>query len=162
MSGGLEEYFLIFDELVPAPLQEVWNAWTTEEGVKTFFAPACRIDLRPGGAYEMYFDPESAPGLRGGEGCRILAVEKPILLSFTWNFPPDLPGLRNERQSTHVVLRFFEETASSTRVKLIQDGWGSSRDWDQGKSYFKRAWGDVVLPRLVLRFTEGPINWHEV
>ena len=34
---------------VPAPLTEVWRAWTTEEGVESFFAPECNIDLRPGG-----------------------------------------------------------------------------------------------------------------
>lgn len=165
MAGGMTnkppENTLTFEKLIPASINEVWNAWTTEEGVKTFFAPACCIDLRPGGVYEMYFDVEADPGLRGGEGCRILAIEEPTLLSFTWNFPPDIPGLRNAQQNTHVTLSLFEETRGETRVRLIQDGWGSGADWEQGKIYFKRAWGEVVLPRLYQRFTVGPISWNE-
>ena len=61
--------------LVDAYKNDVWKAWTTEDGTKTFFAPDCKIDLRPGGAYEMYFNPDAPEGDRGGEGCRILALE---------------------------------------------------------------------------------------
>ncbi len=160
MENHSPEEPLIFEKLIPASITEVWDAWTTEEGVKTFFAPACRIDLRPGGAYEMYFDVEAAPGLRGGEGCCILAIEKPILLSFTWNFPPEISGLRNDRQGTHVTLRLLKESTEATRVRLIQDGWGSGVDWEKGKTYFARAWGEIVLPRLYQSFTVGPISWN--
>jgi len=38
---------------IPAPRKDVWDAWTTEAGAQCFFAPRCRIELRPGGAYEM-------------------------------------------------------------------------------------------------------------
>ena len=65
-----------FEVSIPAEMDAVWEAWTTEEGVKSFFAPECRIELHPGGAYEMYFDLDAESGLRGGEGCRILAIEQ--------------------------------------------------------------------------------------
>ncbi|HEV7920980.1 MAG TPA: SRPBCC domain-containing protein [Thermoanaerobaculia bacterium] len=39
---------------VHASRAEVWKAWTTVEGAR-FFAPAADIELRPGGAYEIYF-----------------------------------------------------------------------------------------------------------
>lgn len=89
--------------LVDAFLSDVWEAWTTESGAKTFFAPDCKIDLRPGGAYEMYFDPDAPQGLRGGEGCQILALEGTEMLSFTWIAPPSMPEIRS--QFTHVVVR---------------------------------------------------------
>ena len=57
----------IFAEVkVNADLEDVWDAWTTEKGIKTFFAPACNVDLRPDGLYEVYFNPGSPPGERGG------------------------------------------------------------------------------------------------
>ena len=31
---------------VKAPVEAVWNAWTTTEGVKSFFAPDARIEAR--------------------------------------------------------------------------------------------------------------------
>ena len=145
--------------VVPANIEDVWKVWTTEAGTKTFFAPVCKIDLQPGGAYEMYFSPESPPGVRGGEGCRILAIQPMSMLSFTWNAPPSLPQVRG--QFTHVILRFIEE-AEGTRVILTQDGWGSGGEWDKAFDYFKTAWFKVVLPRLKFRFTHNPIDWENL
>jgi len=108
--------------VVAANLKDVWEAWTTEAGVKTFFAPDCQIDLKPTGKYEMYFSPESQPGVRGGEGCRVLAAQPMSMLSFTWNAPPSLPEVRG--QYTHVVVRFCEMDGG-VRVVLTNDGWGS-------------------------------------
>ena len=60
---------------VNAPIEKVWEAWTTPEGIKTFYAPDCKVDLRVDGAYEIYLTPEAKPGERGGEGMRILGLE---------------------------------------------------------------------------------------
>lgn len=159
MTDIAQERTLVFEKIVPARINEVWEAWTTEEGAKTFFAPECKIDLQPGGCYEMYFDTEAVQGKRGGEGCKILAVVKPNFLSFTWNFPPDIQELRNSCQSTHITVNLIEQIPGVTLVRLTQDGWGTGKDWDKGMTYFTRAWGEVVLPRLYRRFTEGPISW---
>jgi uncharacterized protein YndB with AHSA1/START domain len=145
--------------IVPAPLPEVWQAWATVEGAKSFFAPRCRIELRPGGAYEILFVPDAEPGSRGGEGNVVLAVQPERMLSFTWNAPPSLPQVRDQR--THVVIRFSEAKGGVTRVTLRHDGWGDGGEWDQAFQYFTRAWNDVVLPRLVHRFEHGPIDWND-
>jgi uncharacterized protein YndB with AHSA1/START domain len=142
---------------IPAPLGEVWTAWTTESGAKTFFAPECSLDLRPLGAYEMYFDLEAEPGLQGGEGCRVLAVQPMAMLSFTWNAPPHLPEVRG--QYTHVVVRFKTVSETATGVSLVHAGWGEGGQWDQAFDYFNSAWKKVVLPRLAYRFTVGPVDW---
>jgi uncharacterized protein YndB with AHSA1/START domain len=148
---------LRFSTLVPADPCQVWSAWTTEAGVCTFFAPDCKIDLRPGGCYEMFFDLEAEPGLRGGEGCILLALDPMRMLSFTWNAPPEYPAIRSQR--THVMVTFQSVESNRTLVTLIHDGWGTSLDWFKVRNYFDRAWGKIVLPRLVKRFTEGPIDW---
>ena len=62
-----------------------------QEGVKSFFAPDCKVDLRPDGKYEMYFNPEAPWGERGGEGLRVMSVQPMKMFSFTWNAPPHLP-----------------------------------------------------------------------
>jgi uncharacterized protein YndB with AHSA1/START domain len=142
---------------VMAPLPEVWKAWTTVEGAQSFFAPRCRIDLKPGGAYEMLFDLEAEPGKRGGEGMVVMAVQPERMLAFTWNAPPHLSTVRGQR--THVVVRLFETEAGGTRVLLRHDGWGEGEEWEEAFEYFTRAWRDVVLPRLRYRFARGPIDW---
>jgi uncharacterized protein YndB with AHSA1/START domain len=139
--------------VVDATVAEVWKAWTTEEGIKSFFAPQCNIDLRVDGPFEMFFLPDEKPGGRGGEGVRFLAIQPEKMLSFTWNAPPHLPEAR--RQWTHVVLRFFEADGGRTRLTLAHDGWGNGGEWDEAYAYFERAWLEVVLPNLKKRFVKG-------
>lgn len=141
---------------VPASLEEVWAAWTTAGGTKSFFAPDCKVELEVGGAYEMYFDLEEE-GKKGGEGLEILAVEPGRTLSFTWNAPPRFT-VRD--QHTHVVVRFARLSERLTRVTLVHDGFGEGGEWPQVYDYFVRAWLDVVLPRLLYRFTVGPVDWN--
>jgi uncharacterized protein YndB with AHSA1/START domain len=141
---------------VPGPVAEVWKMWTTEAGIQTYLAQAARVDPRPGGAYEVYFNLAAPQGERGSEGCVVLAVDPERMLSFTWNAPPKLPAIRAQR--THVVVRLTPLAADRTRVTLVQDGWGSGAEWDQAFDYFTHAWGDFVLPRLVERFVKGPLD----
>ncbi len=143
--------------IVEANIVDVWNTWITREGVLSFFAPECNIDPQVDGPYEMFFDLEAEPGKRGGEGVKILAVQPQKMLSFTWNAPPHLPNVRQQR--THVVVRFQQLADTKTQVTLQHDGWGEGDEWDRAFDYFSRAWQDVVLPRLVYRFAVGPVDW---
>ncbi len=146
--------------IVSANLDAAWEAWTTEAGVKTFFAPSCKVELRVGGAYEMYFNPSGAAGERGGEGNTILAIQPKRMLAFTWNAPPNLPNVRQQR--TSVVLRFNELAPGKTKITLIESGWGEGEEWDQAYAYFTRAWQNVVFARLQHRFAHGPLDWNQL
>ena len=150
---------VIFAEVkVNGELKDVWDAWTTEKGIKTFLAPACKVNLRPDGMYEVYFNPKAPPGERGGEGLRVMSIQPMKMFSFTWNAPPTLPDVRGQR--THVVVRFAPEEGG-TRVTLYHDGWGSGGEWDKAFEYFGKAWKKVVLPRLKYRFEHGPVDWND-
>ena len=146
------------ETIVDTSQYEVWNAWTTEKGIKSFLAPECNIGLRVDGPYEIFFDPEAEPGRRGGEGVRILALEPQKMLSITWNAPPHLSEAR--KQWTHVTVRIEGTREGQTRVTLTHDGWGEGKEWDEAFAYFTRAWAEVVLPRLKHRFSVGPIDWN--
>lgn len=154
----LEDRTISCEAEVPASLDAVWEAWTTEEGARTFFAPRCRIDLRPRGSYEMLFDLTEKPGRQGGEGMIVLALQPRRMLAFTWNAPPHLSEVRGHM--THVVVRMTEIEPGKTRVRLTHDGWGEGGEWEEAHAYFSRAWAKVVLPRLVHRFRKGPIDWE--
>jgi uncharacterized protein YndB with AHSA1/START domain len=153
-----KEKFIYEEVVVDANLNQVWDAWTTEEGIRSFFAPACKVDLKANGDYEIYFNPQGEPGTRGAEGTKILAIQPKALLSFTWNNPPILLGIR--WQYTSVVVRLTAVTEKQTRVSLYQTGWGEGEEWNKAFDYFSHAWKDVVLPRLQYRFTVGSIDWQ--
>jgi uncharacterized protein YndB with AHSA1/START domain len=135
---------------VNAPVSEVWRAWTTEEGLISFLAPAVKVRMEVGGPFEIYFNPSLPEGTRGSEGSVILAFEEESMLSFTWNAPPGMPAIRMQR--THVTVRLRAVDANATLVTLDHDGWGRSEEWLRARAYFERAWGEVVLPNLRKRF----------
>ena len=143
---------------IAASVQDVWKAWTTDEGIATFFAPKGHVDLRVDGTYDVWFNPTGKPGERGAEGMRILGVEPMKRFAFTWNAPPTIPTIRGQR--TVVVLEFEPQGDKQTKLRFTELGWGDGADWDKAYEYFDHAWGAVVLPRLVHRFAHGPIDWN--
>jgi uncharacterized protein YndB with AHSA1/START domain len=143
---------------VAAPVAEVWRAWTTTEGVTTFFGPEAEVEARLGGPFEIYFFPAAPAGLRGSEGCKVHSLVPMQLLVFEWNAPPPIPAIRNSGLHTLVTIRLQEDGPNRTRVEMTQTGWGVGEDWDKTYAYFDKAW-DSVLSNLEHRFRVGPVKW---
>lgn len=141
---------------------EAWNAWTTRDGLKTFLGEDNRVELRPGGPFEIYFLMKAPEGMRGSEGCTVLSFIPDRMLSFTWNAPPSIPKLRDAKAHTQVVLEFRPRGAHRTEISLTQQGFGVGEDWDKYYEYFDRAWGHV-LESLKERLNKGAApetkNW---
>ena len=142
--------------VVKATLEQAWAAWTTREGIVSFFAPDAKIEARVGGAFQIYIDPGAPPGAKGADDMRFLALQPMKMISFDWNAPPSLPAARAQR--TFVVVRFVPVDENSTRVTLHHTGWGDGGEWDKAYSYFDRSWV-TVLANLKKRFEEGPQDW---
>lgn len=144
--------------VIPATLDQAWAAWTTREGIVGFFAPDAVIDPRVGGAFHVHIDPLGAPGMKGADDMRFMALQPKKMLSFDWNAPPHLAQVRPQR--TFVIVRFEPVDAASTRVSLHHTGWGDGGEWDQAYAYFDKAWAGV-LANLKKRFETGPMDWTE-
>lgn len=77
---------ILLEATVDASPEEVFRLWTTEDGIRKFFAPKAVIEPRLGGRFEMIFDPERDPegNDSGTKGARILRFERGRALSFEW------------------------------------------------------------------------------
>jgi len=57
-------------KVIDAPVADVWKAWTTVEGIESFFAPkVAKVVPEPGGAFELWFgldQPEGSPSREHG------------------------------------------------------------------------------------------------
>ena len=142
--------------IVNAAPSEVWKAWTTPEGLRSFFAPQAQIELRTFGPFEIHFDPNAAAGARGAEGNVVLAFEPERMLSTTWDAPPKFAAVRAQR--TFLQVRLAPAPNGYTEVLLTQDGFGSGPEWHQVRDYFTGAW-TWVAAALQHRFDAGPIDW---
>lgn len=142
---------LVIEIEVPAPVKDVWRAFSTSEGLSTWLFPHATVDLKPGGDWLVHF-----PGGSTGGGTIVSFVpEKELVVAAL--APDKFPHVRAER--THVVFQ-FEARGNSTVVRLTQSGWKSGDEWVQAYEYLA-AGNAQLLASLHRRFVDGPTDWNK-
>jgi len=137
---------------VPAPVQEVWRAFATSEGLSTWLFPNATVDLKPGGDWLIHF-----PGGSTGGGTIVSFVpEKELVIAAL--APGKFPEVRAER--TRAVFQ-FEPRGKSTVVRLTQSGWKSGDEWTRAYEYLV-AGNAQLMATLHRRFVDGPVDWEKV
>ena len=130
--------------VVGCSLDTAWWKWTTHEGLLTFFGEDNKIELAPGGAFEIYFNKDAPYGSRGSEGCKVLSYLPKQMLSFSWNAPPKFKEVRESDYHTWVVAEFKNESENRTEVTITHLGWPEDSRWDPVYEYFDKAWDTVI------------------
>lgn len=144
---------------INAPIDSVWSRWSTEKGLRKFFAPACKFEPKVLSLFEVHFAPGAPEGQRGAENNRILAIQDKQMISFTWDAPPQWPEIRKHR--TVVAVRFYKTKDSETLVTLTHTGWGLGPEWNAAYDYFSNAWAGFVLPNLKYSLEVKPVDWTD-
>lgn len=138
------------ERVIELPRSEVWKLLTTSEGWKRLFDVDSRIELRPGGKFEILFKPASPLDQQGSGGCTVLSLLPEQMVSFTWNAPPRFEN--GQRQRTWVVLHFDELAPTRTRLQIDHVGFaeqaaenpGDSADCKQVRAFFDKEWRKVL------------------
>ncbi len=143
---------LVIELEIPAPVSEVWKAFSTSEGLSTWLFPHATVDLKPGGDWLVHF-----PGGSTGGGTILSFVpEKEIVIAAL--APDKFPQVRETR--TRAVFE-FEARGNSTVVRLTQTGWKSGDEWTRAYEYLA-AGNAQLLATLHQRFVNGPTDWDKV
>lgn len=141
--------------IIPAPRAEVWAAFSTSEGLRSFAAPVIEIDLRRGGLWESSYDPAAAIGDEANIRNRVLAYLPERMLTIAVERAP--PGFQHaqEVRSLFTVITFDDAADGATRVTVWMLGYGEGPAYDALLHDFARgnAW---TLQQLERRFREGP------
>jgi uncharacterized protein YndB with AHSA1/START domain len=140
---------LVLEVTVPAPVGEVWKAFTTSDGLSTWLTPNAVVDLREGGEWTAKF-----PGGSTGGGTILSFVpEKELVVSAL--APDKFPTVRATRTRARVQ---FETRGDSTVVRLTQTGWKEGDEWVKAYEYLTVG-NAQLLATLHHRFVSGPIDW---
>lgn len=86
-----------------APIQKVWNAVSTSEGIVSWFMPN---DFEPKVGHEFHVQSPFGPS-----PCKVLEIDEPHRLSFSW----DTDGW--------VVSFILKDLGDKTEFTLIHGGW---------------------------------------
>ncbi|MBO8163285.1 MAG: SRPBCC domain-containing protein [Brevibacillus sp.] len=116
------------------PLQKVWEAVSTSEGIAAWFMPK---DFKPVLGHE--FTLQTPFGL---SRCKVTELDPPNRLSFTWG-------------EDWVVTFALTELEGKTQFTLIHSGWTAGKVMDETgedasvvRDRMDQGWGSVVLDRL--------------
>jgi uncharacterized protein YndB with AHSA1/START domain len=144
---------------ISAPIAEVWKAFTTSDGLSSFYAPGAFVEPKVGGLFELYLFPDNPVGQRGLEGLRILAFEPERRLMIAWKAPA---YVREEIGSQHTIqeISFTASGPEETIVRIRQFGFGDTAAWAGAKRYFELRGRDVHM-NLKERFDHGSLDWEE-
>ncbi len=142
---------------IQVPLLDVWEAWTTVEGVNSFFGNDAKIEMKIGGAYEIHFVMERPKGQRGTEGSKLLAFVPKRMAAFEWAIPRQFVEVRKQANQlwnrTWVVVFFRTLDEAHTEIDVYHMGLGVGDKWDEVYNFFDRNW-DEILKRLNQSFAE--------
>lgn len=146
----------LFSIIIPAPINLVWDEFTTENGIRNFMAPACHVIAQPNGPFEIFFDSLDDNNEQSSKGSYFLSVIPHKLLSLAWSFSSKFPSLKNQQI---LICIYFKSKGDKTVVSFFQEEGLSNGDWANGCAFSKNLWEGIFLPNLQHRFTQGPIDW---
>ncbi len=115
-----------------APLEKVWKAWTTVEGLKKWFGPdhatvvKCTSDFIVGGKYSISMNVRESIHTVGGQFTEIKPMEK-FSCTFLWAF-------ENSREMLVTVK--LRETDGKTQMHFYQEGFPD----EESKNMHKGGW----------------------
>ena len=136
---------------IQASLADLWEAWTTVEGVNSFFGNDATIEMRIGGPYEICFVMEKPKGQRGTEGSKLLAFVPKRMIDFEWAIPRQFVEIRRQANKlwnrTWVVVFFKALNEALTEIEVYHMGLGVDNKWNEVYNFFDRNW-DAILKRL--------------
>ena len=137
-----------------APVDTVWRTLTTNEGLRSFLAPAVWIDLRPGGRWETGHTAGAVQGEQGNIVNEVLAyVPNEVLAVRVVQAPPTFVHPEIAKQlSTVYQLQAIDDRRTRLTVSMV--GWPSGAAADSVYHFFERG-NAFTMRRLQQRFAKS-------
>ncbi|NQU49752.1 MAG: SRPBCC domain-containing protein [Planctomycetes bacterium] len=123
IETGAEDLILLQEVIVEAPVQSVWNAYTTEEGWKAWASPAVEIDLRAGGLIRTHYGKDAHVGDPGTNVLHIINYIPERLLTLQADVEERWPEvMKLDAENLMNVILF--ESLGENRTKIMSYGVG--------------------------------------
>jgi len=154
------ERVLRHEIIINAGLQDVWNAMTTDDGLKSFMVPTAKIELKTGGAWETNYRIGSRIGDADNIRNQVLCYVPLEMLALKVNLTGAFPDGPRKAGTLFAVLTFKQLDPKSVLITESMAGWQQGPDWDKTWGFFD--WGNAyTLGQLCKRFVEGPVDWNK-
>ncbi len=124
---------------VEASIDDVWNAFTTTQGLKSWVAPLADIDLRIGGKWRANYNKDGHLGDATTIENTILSYDSKRMLSLKATKFPDGFAFEEVAKNTWSVFYFSTISETKTKITIVGLGYDDSEQSQKMKSFFKPA-----------------------
>ena len=124
---------------IDAGVDQVWNAFTTTDGLKMWVSPLVEVDLRVGGKWRANYNAEGKLGDETTIENTILSYDPKRMLSLkATGFPKDFPFAEAAKEAW-TVFYFSSLSESRTKITVVGLGYNDSEQSQKMRSFFKVA-----------------------
>ncbi len=136
-SGGRA---VIEEVLVDAPVETVWDAYSTSKGWMAWVAPVAKVDLRLGGSIRTHYNADAKIGDPGTNVLHIVNFVPRRILTLQAELQDNWPEIM-KRDAEHLmnVIVFDALPDQRTRIKSYGVGYGASPEYDKMLAFFVEA-----------------------
>jgi uncharacterized protein YndB with AHSA1/START domain len=144
---------VVTEVVVNAPVEAVWKAWTTKEGLEAWLVGKTEIDLKVGGVWLTNYSKDSNLKDDSTIHQEILAFDPGRMLAFrTVKTPANFPFPLITQ--TWTVLYFEPAGTGKTRVLARMNGYGEGEQFARMRTFFERG-NKSEMDKLLEFFKNG-------
>ena len=130
---------VVHEGIVEAPLESVWAAFTTTDGLRAWLAPHAEIDLRVGGLMRTNYDAQGQLGDPQTIENTILSFEPGRMMSIKVSKPPANFPFANAVRQMWTVVYFDADGPARTKVREVSLGFGADEESQKMRAFFSQG-----------------------
>jgi uncharacterized protein YndB with AHSA1/START domain len=139
------------EAVVNAPVDQVWKAWTTADGIQTWMVARTDIDLRPGGLWRTSYTRDADLDGDAAIHHRILVVDPGRMLAFQTVKTPKTFPFPTAIRKTWTIVYFDSADGGRTVVTVRMLGYDEDEESQKMRAFFVNG-NKATLDALVKTF----------
>lgn len=137
--ASAQEQRELFEVEIDASVDDVWKAFTTTEGLKSWVAPLADIDFKVGGKWRANYNKDGELGDSATIENTILCYDPKRMISLkATGFPESFP-FADAAKETWSVFYFASVSSSKTKITVVGLGYNDSEQSKKMRSFFETA-----------------------
>lgn len=132
-----DEHTEIYRTEIPAGIDAVWQAFTTQQGLQLWMAPVIDVDWTIGGMLKANYGPQGPNGDAAAFAYTILSYDPERMISLQPRQVPDSLPFADLMTQTWSTFYFSPVAKQSTRITVVSRGYTGSETSQQMREHFR-------------------------
>ncbi len=129
----------VFEFEIDASVDDIWKAFTTTEGLKSWVAPLADIDFRVGGKWRANYNKDGKLGDEKTIENTILCYDPKRMISLKATGFPEGFKFADAAKETWSIFYFTPLSKTKTRITIVGLGYNDSDQSKKMRAFFKPA-----------------------